>query len=458
MKPTNARSAEPSSAPGDPCPKDPDPSENWLIAGGAKPLPETALQEAAIPPILLEDDDPEPGPANEDPKFALGPGSGSAPTPTTPAELPQAYGTGRLLLMASDPANLYAHWDLDDSQRTRFAALSGDGLLRLRVRRENADGPLEAELPVDAQSNHRFIPVHASGARYVAELGYQPPSGQWQSIAASSPAVTPAAPPGQPQPVQFGTLIFAPAPEPSPSPEPQGGPAKPTEPASEAAGAQPLERRFPLPPPLEPRATQICSATGEVPGETGFAAALADSAQKIACGPNEIPARELFPRLVPAQAGPWTQAQEQALAEIIGYDVLQRQILGSQETETLIRGEWRPQPSPALPPFPPEALLNPVSSVELIQTPPAAQGFWLNVNAELILYGATEPGAQVVLGGQAIPLRPDGTFSCRFAFPDGFYPLAVSALSQEGQLRQVNLEFSRNTDYSKGAGSEPPRP
>ena len=48
-----------------------------------------------------------------------------------------------------------------------------------------------------------------------------------------------------------------------------------------------------------------------------------------------------------------------------------------------------------------------------------AKGFWFNVNAELIIYGATEPTARVTLGGHEIKLRPDGTFSYRFSLPDG---------------------------------------
>ncbi len=45
--------------------------------------------------------------------------------------------------------------------------------------------------------------------------------------------------------------------------------------------------------------------------------------------------------------------------------------------------------------------------------------FWFNINAELVLYGATEPDAQVAIAGQPIRLRPDGAFSYRFALPDG---------------------------------------
>ena len=64
-----------------------------------------------------------------------------------------------------------------------------------------------------------------------------------------------------------------------------------------------------------------------------------------------------------------------------------------------------------------------------------AKGFWFNVNAELIIYGATEPDAKVTLGGHEIKLRPDGSFSYRFALPDGNYDLPAVAVSADGDGR-----------------------
>ena len=61
-----------------------------------------------------------------------------------------------------------------------------------------------------------------------------------------------------------------------------------------------------------------------------------------------------------------------------------------------------------------------------------ARGFWFNVNAELIIYGATEPDASVTIGGRKIRLRPDGTFSYRFALPDGKFDLPAIATNAAG--------------------------
>ncbi len=57
--------------------------------------------------------------------------------------------------------------------------------------------------------------------------------------------------------------------------------------------------------------------------------------------------------------------------------------------------------------------------------------FWLVVDAELIVYGATVPGSKVTLQGQPIALRPDGTFSARFSLPDGRQEIPVEATSPD---------------------------
>jgi hypothetical protein len=57
----------------------------------------------------------------------------------------------------------------------------------------------------------------------------------------------------------------------------------------------------------------------------------------------------------------------------------------------------------------------------------------------------------VTIGGRAISLRPDGTFSYRFALPDGTYNLPIAARSVLGDERTARLEFYRGTAYSEGA-------
>lgn len=63
---------------------------------------------------------------------------------------------------------------------------------------------------------------------------------------------------------------------------------------------------------------------------------------------------------------------------------------------------------------------------------PKERKFWLVLNTELILYGATEPDAIVHIQGEPINLRPDGTFTLRFALPDGTQTIPVVANSADG--------------------------
>jgi hypothetical protein len=66
-----------------------------------------------------------------------------------------------------------------------------------------------------------------------------------------------------------------------------------------------------------------------------------------------------------------------------------------------------------------------------------ARSFWMWVKTELVVYGATEPDAQVTVQGRPIRLRPDGTFSLRFALPDGRQEIPVCATSADDRETQA---------------------
>ena len=68
---------------------------------------------------------------------------------------------------------------------------------------------------------------------------------------------------------------------------------------------------------------------------------------------------------------------------------------------------------------------------------PQARGFWLRVDCELIVYGATESDAKVTVQGKPINLRPDGTFTMRFAFPNGKQVIPVKAVSADNLEERV---------------------
>ncbi len=56
--------------------------------------------------------------------------------------------------------------------------------------------------------------------------------------------------------------------------------------------------------------------------------------------------------------------------------------------------------------------------------------FFFELWTELIVYGRTEPNAEVIMNGKhKVDLRPDGTFTLRYALPDGEIPLDFTATS-----------------------------
>jgi len=78
------------------------------------------------------------------------------------------------------------------------------------------------------------------------------------------------------------------------------------------------------------------------------------------------------------------------------------------------------------------------------------RSFWLVADAELIVYGATEPTAQLTIGQQPVPLEADGTFSLRVPFADGeqIYPIRAVAADGE-QERSIRLDFERQTPVAR---------
>ena len=78
--------------------------------------------------------------------------------------------------------------------------------------------------------------------------------------------------------------------------------------------------------------------------------------------------------------------------------------------------------------------------------PPRQRSFWLVADAELIVYGATEPSATLKIGEEVVPLSSDGTFRIQVPFRDGqqLYPIEAIAIDGE-QKRNIVLRFERDT-------------
>ncbi len=77
------------------------------------------------------------------------------------------------------------------------------------------------------------------------------------------------------------------------------------------------------------------------------------------------------------------------------------------------------------------------------------RSFWLVADAELIVYGATDPSARLTIGGEEIPLSSDGTFRLQVPFRDGQQLYPIEALAADGeQKRSITMEFRRTTPHA----------
>ncbi|MBM5801742.1 MAG: DUF4912 domain-containing protein [Cyanobacteria bacterium K_DeepCast_35m_m2_023] len=78
------------------------------------------------------------------------------------------------------------------------------------------------------------------------------------------------------------------------------------------------------------------------------------------------------------------------------------------------------------------------------------RSFWLVADAELIVYGATEPSASLFIGDQEVPLSADGTFRVHVPFRDGEQLYPIRAIAADGeQQRSIRMEFERRTPEAK---------
>jgi uncharacterized protein YfaP (DUF2135 family) len=65
---------------------------------------------------------------------------------------------------------------------------------------------------------------------------------------------------------------------------------------------------------------------------------------------------------------------------------------------------------------------------------------------ELIIYGATEADAKLSVQGKPVTLRPDGSFSLRFYFPEGNQDYPIEAVSSDGSMnRKISFAVKRET-------------
>jgi hypothetical protein len=328
------------------------------------------------------------------------------------AALPEAYGTGKLFLTARDPRWLYAHWDLTGEQLKKYNALSADRHLVVRIYIDAFSGDPFTEVHVHPESRNWFVHVGRGGTKYLAELGYYDVKRRWVSLSTSGATLTPPDSLAEDTSVRFETI------------------------------------------PMDVPFSQLLELVKTVVREQ---VPLMEAIRQLrAAGYTQLPEPASL------RTAQWTPAQERALAEVVTMDQVRRVWMGSLEITELIRRKMHAELASAAAaqfslPTSPGGAISSISSPYGVRK--KERGFWFNINAELIIYGATEPDALVAIGDREIALRPDGTFSYRFSLPDGEYALPVVAVSADGaDTRSADLKFGRQTRYRGDVGAHPQDP
>lgn len=317
-----------------------------------------------------------------------------------PLDLPESYGTGRLFAAARDPHWLYVYWDLSREQLAAARAKAVDQRVLLRVFEKGQTRPAQ-ELAIHDEARDWYVPVNKASTTYTTQLGIRRADGSFAVLAQSGETTTP------PDAVSWDTAA-----------------------------------RF----VNIPIGVSFSELMGMVREHAQAGEQLAETLQRLEAAGQALPVQ------LQLQIGPWSAEQQAALEKTLGADLFRRIRAGSAEiSEWLARRLQEQLGSGMFSAFSPGGASW--------QAAPAGKGFWFAVNAEVVIYGATEPDAKVTIGGQHVPLRPDGTFSFHYLFPDGQYHLPIVAVSRTGtDRRAVELTLGRSTRREGEVGTVRPPP
>jgi len=359
--------------------------------------------------------------------------------PTAPAfedlgELPQSYGDDTLFLIARDPHWLFAYWDVDWLAWKPKAA-HGAFFLKVFVSGEPA---AELTTEIHPEARNWYLPVKQAGAAYHAELGCFGADGEWTSIARSEVASTPHDKFSESAEADFATV--------------------------------PIHLTF------QYLVEMVRGHMREGESLITALARLQGEGRRLLFQPGRAPA--------------WSEEQRQVLAALFGQEIMDRISMGSAEIDQLLRQELLEKlstesASELVSKSRIAELLGPTESslfsayaagglgaaagfgsevtswLGAIGSSWSAQPFgqesgrefFMHVNAEVIFYGGTHPGAKVWIDGKQVQLSPDGTFRYHFRFPDGNYGIPIVAESPDGvEQRSASLRFERGTERKGDVG------
>ncbi|MGI0479767.1 DUF4912 domain-containing protein [Geminocystis sp. CENA526] len=327
-------------------------------------------------------------------------------------ELPGGYGESRIVLMPRDPQWAYTYWDVPHDRKEDLRRQGGQQLaLRLY---DVTDIDLNYQSPHNIQeylcdelAREWYLPIPVSDRDYVIDIGYRCFDGRWLVLARSVPVRVPPVYPSDWVEDVFVTVPWE-------ADLKTQTVYKLTPPAKKAAMAAQQQ--------------QQSTYYGQIHDQV-FGLAQSVEAQRVAgslygsmqqAPSSMIPENALSSYVFPSGIGMW--AGESAIASGSGLGLMS----GSGYGLGLASGSGAG------------------FSSEMMPTKP--RKFWLIADAELIVYGATEPDAKVTIGGREIKLNPDGTFRFQMSFQDGNIDYPIVAVAADGeQTRSVHMTFDRAT-------------
>lgn len=306
------------------------------------------------------------------------------------ADLPSGYGESRIVLLPRDPQWAYAYWDVPNEHK-EDARRQGGLQLALRlydvtdINLEHQSPHSLQEYPCDELAREWYLPVPVSDRDYAIDIGYRCADGRWLVLARSLPVHIPPVYPSDWIEDNFITINWD----------------------EELRG----KKFFELVPPSKKPAPV---ASDSPLYEKIFGMAQGAEAQRVAgslFGSMQHVAGSVVSSYVfPSGVGMWALPTESGM--------------GLTMSGAGMSGVGF---SASMPPIRPRK-------------------FWLVADAELIVYGATEPDATVTIGGQPIKLNPDGTFRFQMSFQDGLIDYPIMAVAADGeQTRSIHMKFNRET-------------
>ncbi|MEB3204377.1 MAG: DUF4912 domain-containing protein [Candidatus Sericytochromatia bacterium] len=313
-------------------------------------------------------------------------------------DLPASYDTDRAVLLVRDPYWIHAYWDLSGTTLDKARA-RGDHRQILRVQEWVPGGRHPGyfyDVPVPGPARSWYLRLPGDGRSYRVEVALQFRGGGFETVAVSNLVEVPA---DGPSPIVADRFVD---PAEEPSFRPHGVSTLP--PRHEWTTAE-----GPWPGDLEPD-----WADDEVAAHAPPSPAMPEM-------PSRLMRSRLVPRIQnPSSAGnPWVEAGEDTEAP------------GGPSSASLSSHAWAPSQQAPL-----------ASGVGA-----RPKGFWLVADAEVIVYGATEPDAVVTFRGERIPLNPDGTFRFHFHLPNGTHPMPIRAVNaDDDDERAITITVGRQTE------------